>query len=210
MKELRLGVMGGTFDPIHYGHLLAAEWAGEEFCLSEVIFVPCGVPPHKPPEGITPAEDRYQMVLLATQTNPNFSVSRQEVEREGPSYSVETVLELKERRGQEWEIFFISGVDAVKELLTWKEPDRLLGLCQFIAVTRPGFAPRELEERLGEERMKRVHLLPVPGVMVSSTEVRERIRRGLSLRYLTPEPVREYIVRRGLYVNPVRGQGVQR
>lgn len=210
MKGLRLGIMGGTFDPVHYGHLLAAEWAREEFRLREVIFVPCGAPPHRPLESVSPAEDRYQMVLLATQTNANFSVSRRELEREGPSYSVETVLELKERRGDEWEMFFITGVDAVKELLTWKEPDRLLGLCEFIAVTRPGFPPQELEERLGRERMERVHLLPVPGVMVSSTEVRERVRRGLSLRYLTPEPVRGYILGHGLYVNRVQGQGVQR
>lgn len=204
---MRLGIMGGTFDPIHYGHLLAAEWAREEFRLQEVIFVPCGVPPHKPEGAEASAEDRYQMTLLATEPNPHFSASRREVEREGPSYSVETVLEFREEKGKDWEVFFITGVDAVRELLTWREPDRLLGLCQFIAVARPGFEARELEEKLGQERVKRIHLLPVGGVMVSSTEIRERVQRGLSLRYLTPEPACEYIVAHKLYVNPSQGEG---
>lgn len=209
MKRPRLGIMGGTFDPIHYGHLLAAEWTREQFSLREVVFVPCGVPPHKPEGTDASAQDRYQMTLLATESNPHFLVSRREIDRQGPSYSLETVMEFREEKGSDWEVFFISGVDAVKELLTWREPDRLLELCQFVAVTRPGFQPQELEEKLGRERARRIHLLPVPGVMVSSTEVRERVRRGLSIRYLTPDPVREYIAKHRLYVNQGEGRGVE-
>jgi nicotinate-nucleotide adenylyltransferase len=195
--------MGGTFDPIHYGHLLAAERAREEFSLAEVVFVPCGAPPHKPEGCEASAEDRHRMTVLATEGNPNFSVSRREVERPGPSYSVATVEEFKTERGPDWDIFFITGVDAVRDLLTWKDPDRLLQLCRFIAVTRPGFQPQELEARLGVDRFRRIYLLPVAGVMVSSTEVRDRARRGLSLRYLTPAAVCEYIVAQQLYLNQV-------
>lgn len=204
---MRLGVMGGLFDPIHYGHLLAAEWAREAMSLGEVVFVPCGIPPHRPEGAVASGQDRYRMTVLATQANPYFTVSRLELERSGPSYSVDTVRQLRQERGGDCEIFFITGVDAVRELLTWKEPDRLLELCEVVAVARPGFEPRELEEKLGEERARRIHLLPVGGMMVSSTEIRERVRLGLSIRYLTPEPVCEYIAAQRLYVNRCRRMG---
>ena len=198
---MRLGIMGGTFDPIHYGHLLAAELAREKFRLAEVVFVPCGIPPHKPEGTVASSEERYEMTVLATHSNPRFTVSHREVGRVGPSYSVETVWELGEERGKECGLFFITGVDAVSELLTWREPDRLLELCELIAVTRPGSQPQELEEILGQERMKRIHVLTVGGVIVSSTEIRERLREGLSVRYLTPTAVCEYIEEHKLYMN---------
>ncbi len=136
--------MGGTFDPIHYGHLIAAEEARYRFQLARVVFVPCGQPPHKKPYAVTPAEHRYAMTLLATASNPHFIVSRIEIDRPGPSYSVDTVRLLRQQL-PDAELFFITGADAVLEILTWKDSDELIGLCRFIAVTRPGYDLRQLE-----------------------------------------------------------------
>lgn len=199
--------MGGTFDPIHYGHLLAAEEARFRFRLQRVIFIPCGLPPHKEPHTITPAEHRYAMVVLATASNPFFTVSRIEIDRPGPSYSVETVRAFRERFGQGTELFFITGADAVLEILTWKDNKELIGLCRFIAVTRPGYDLRQLKEQLPPDYLERITPLLIPGADISSTLIRDRVRRGEPIRYLTPDPVCDYIAKHRLY--SVNREGVK-
>lgn len=194
-----VGIMGGTFDPIHFGHLAAAEEARVRFGLSRVIFVPNGDPPHKKAYQVTPAEQRYEMVVLATASNGWFETSRIEVERKGPSYSADTMGAFRQQFGAEARLYFITGFDAIVEMLTWHQPERLAGTCEFIAVTRPGYQGRRLEEALTAELLVRTHTLNVPGVAISSTEMRQRAAEGLSLRYLTPYPVVRYIADRGLY-----------
>ena len=191
--------MGGTFDPIHYGHLLAAEEARYRFALSRVIFVPCGVPPHKKAYEVTPAEHRYAMTVLATASNPHFVVSRVEIERPGPSYAVDTVKIFRQQFGEERELFFITGLDAVLEILTWKSHEELVQLCRFIAVTRPGYDAQKLQEKLPPNYLTRIDLLVIPGIDISSTMIRERVRKGEPIRYLTPDAVCDYIAKHGLY-----------
>jgi len=202
----RLGVMGGTFDPIHYGHLVTAEAAAEEFGLEQVIFVPAGQPPHKPPGAVTEARHRYLMTVLATVPNPRFTVSRVDINRPGPSYTVDTLRELHARYGPGVELYFITGADAMLQILTWKDAETLFGLCHFIAATRPGFRLSRLESVLGplmERYRDRIHPLQVPALAISSTDIRERVRTGRSVRYLLPDAVMHYIQKTGLYT----GQG---
>jgi nicotinate-nucleotide adenylyltransferase len=191
--------MGGTFDPIHFGHLVAAEEARVRFSLDRVVFVPNGHPPHKKPYVVTPAERRYEMVVLATASNPSFETSRIEIDRPGPSYSVDTVRAFRGQFGAGAKLYFVTGVDALIEIGTWHEPAKLLELCELIAVTRPGYMAERLRAALAPEVLARTHLLDIPRVDVSSTELRERSAAGQPLRYLTPEPVVRYIEARGLY-----------
>lgn len=191
--------MGGTFDPIHYGHLIAAEEARHKFNLSQVSFVPCGIPPHKKDYKVTAAEHRYAMTLLATASNPYFSVSRVEIDRPGPSYAVDTIKIFRKQFGEDVELFFITGLDAVLEVLTWKNPDELVRLCHFIAVTRPGYDAQKLQEQLPAHYLDRISLLAIPGVDISSTMIRERVRKGEPIRYLTPDAVCDYIAKHRLY-----------
>jgi len=201
-RRIRRGVYGGTFDPIHYGHLICAQMALEEVGLDQVVFVPAGIPPHKQDQVVSPAADRYNMVVLATQDNPWFTVSRIELERPGPSYTVDTVAALRREWGEEVDIYFIMGADAVAELLTWHEPERLLHLCHVVAATRPGYDPAsvEMSVRMVEERFHaKITLLHTPGTAISSHEIRARVRAGKSLRYLVPPAVEEYVHNHGLY-----------
>lgn len=201
-KPNRIGVMGGTFDPIHYGHLVAAEAARAEFGLHKVIFIPAGRPPHKQQQIITDTEDRYLMTALAISSNPNFEVSRMEVEKNELTYTIDTVKELQRLYGEAAEIYFITGADAVLELLTWYKIGELLTLCRFIAVTRPGFDKRDLEQKIGEISSKyngEIICIEVPLLAISSTDIRERIRNGKPIKYLLPEAVEEYIREKGLY-----------
>ncbi len=191
--------MGGTFDPIHFGHLVAAEEARLRFGLDEVVFVPCGTPPLDKHYEVTAAEDRYAMVLLATGPNPHFSVSRVEVERRGPSYTIETIQHFRQRCGPDSSLFFITGADAVLDILKWRRNDELFEACEFIAATRPGYDLTRLEERIGPGRAARVEVLEVPGIEISSTEIRQRVRSGKPVRYLTPDVVWRYIDKVGLY-----------
>ncbi len=191
--------MGGSFDPIHYGHLVAAEEARHRFDLKLVFFVPCGIPPHKKPQEITPAEHRYVMTVLATASNPFFHVSRIEIDRPGPSYAVDTVRLFRQEWGEKTELFFITGLDAVLEILTWRNHEELVQLCQFIAVTRPGYDANRLREVLPPAYLERIHLLSIPGIDISSTLIRQRVRRNEPIRYLTPDPVCDYIAKHGLY-----------
>jgi nicotinate-nucleotide adenylyltransferase len=193
----RLGVMGGTFDPIHHGHLLTAEEALQQFGLDEVVFVPTGQPWMKEDRAVSPAEDRYLMVVVATASNPRFSVSRLEIEREGPTYTVETLRELKELRG-DVELHFVTGADAMLEILQWKDPQEALELAHFIAATRPGYELTQFEQDApGSD--PRVTVMTIPALAISSTDIRERVRAGRPIRYLVPEGVQTYIEKAGLY-----------
>lgn len=195
----RIGIMGGTFDPIHMAHLLAAEEAHFRFNLDKVVFVPCGVPAHKKPYEVTPAEHRYAMVLLATIGNPHFEVSRIEIDRQGPSYAIDTVRAFRRLYGDDAALFFITGADAVLEILTWRDADKLMELCRFIAVTRPGYDLSKLGEVLGERYTSAIDVLPIPEMDISSTQIRQRVRNGEPIRYMVPDAVYDYIMRHGLY-----------
>jgi nicotinate-nucleotide adenylyltransferase len=196
--DLRFGIMGGTFDPIHYGHLAAAEEAKHRFALQKVIFIPCGQPPHKKDYQVTNAEHRLEMTRLAIEDNPEFEISRLEIDRPGPSYAIDTIAELRQSY-LDAEFYFITGADAILEILTWKQPQRLADMCELIAVSRPGYDLAVFKEKIGNEIAPRVHLLDVPGVSISSTEIRCRVSQGTPVRYLLPEKVRTYIEKESLY-----------
>ncbi|HEY8394851.1 MAG TPA: nicotinate-nucleotide adenylyltransferase [Thermaerobacter sp.] len=200
-RPLRLGVLGGTFDPIHIGHLVAAEAARTRFRLDRVLFVPAGQPPHKDPSAVAAAEHRYRMTVLATAGNPYFYTTRLELERSGPSYTIDTIRQLA-AMARPASLFFIAGADAVVTLPSWRGGTALLDECELIVVTRPGFSRRALEEFLNglpAERRRRVHLLAIPGIDISSTELRERVATGQSIRYLVPASVEDYVYKYGLY-----------
>lgn len=201
MDGQRIGVLGGTFDPIHYGHLAAAEEAREVLGLAKVVFVPSGQPPHKRPDEMAASEHRWKMTVLATQDNPAFTVSRVELDRQGVSYTVDT-LGILQTQMPGSELFFITGADMFLDLPTWKDPERILRSYHFVAVTRPGWSLERLDGRLDplvEHYRSQVHILQVPGVAVSSTEIRERLRAGRSVRYLVADPVIAHIQHEGLY-----------
>jgi nicotinate-nucleotide adenylyltransferase len=194
-----VGIMGGTFDPIHFGHLVAAEEARVRFSLGRIVFVPNADPPHKKAYPVTPAERRHEMVVLATASNCHFEASRIELDRSGPSYSADTMRSFREQLGSQTKLYFITGVDAILEILNWHQPEQLAQLCEFIAVTRPGYQPQRLEAVLSRQFLARTHLLHIPGLAISSTELRQRAGAGESLRYLTPLPVVRYIAAHQLY-----------
>lgn len=205
LRVKRIGVMGGTFDPIHHGHLVTAEEASEQFGLDLVIFMPSGHPPHKEDRRNLDPESRYLMAVIATASNPRFQVSRMEVSRPGPSYTIDTVRELHRIYGKNTTIFFITGADAVLEILTWKEPENILAECTLIAATRPGYDLSRLEEflpeasREGQEGTPRVLVMEIPALAISSTDIRRRVSEGRPIRYLVPEGVREFIEKNGFY-----------
>lgn len=198
-----LGILGGTFDPVHYGHLLAGEWAREVYDLDELVIMPAARPPHKDLSGVLESKHRHRMMELAVSDNPGFSVSTLELERAGFSYTVDTVrYYLQEYPGVE--LYFIIGVDALQLMYTWKEIERLAELCQFIVVTRPGY---ELDrndpalESLPDALWERLTLLSIPGLEISSSDIRKRVLNGRSIRYLLPATVEEYIRDNNLYKN---------
>lgn len=196
-KKLRLGIMGGTFDPIHYGHLVTAEEALVQFNLDRVLFMPTGQPARKQDREVTPAEHRYLMTVIATANNADFEVSRMEVDRPGPTYTVDTMLELRDIHGPQAELFFITGADAVWEILTWKDSAILSDVCTFIAATRPGY---DLSRFSAEDAARlRIEFMEVPALAISSTDIRERVRNRRPVRYLLPESVASYIAKHGLY-----------
>lgn len=194
----RVGLMGGTFDPIHHGHLLIAEVARTEFELDQVVWLPAGTPPHKRDQQVTPAEHRYAMVVLATASNPYFEVSRQELERQGASYTVDTV-ESYRQRDPECDLFFITGADAILEILTWHRHHELVRQCRFIAVTRPGYDLARLKSVLPPHYVERIETITAPGMDISSTAIRERVRKDDPVRYLIPESVEAYLRKHALY-----------
>jgi nicotinate-nucleotide adenylyltransferase len=189
--------MGGTFDPIHHGHLLTAEEARVQFELDEVLFVPTGQPWMKSERRVSPPEDRYLMVVIATSSNPRFMVSRLEVERDGPTYSVDTLRTLREERG-DVDLFFITGADAMLEILQWKDPEEALSMAHFIAASRPGYDLSRFERGAPAEHPN-VTVMQIPALAISSTDIRERVAAGRPIRYLVPEGVQTYIEKAGLY-----------
>lgn len=198
-----IGIMGGTFDPIHYGHLRAAEEVRQGFGLERVVFVPSGRPPHKPISEVTPPEHRYLMAQLATADHPHFEVSRMEIDRDGPSYTLDTLKALRQVYGEEKDIYFITGLDAVLETPTWKSFTELFELADFIAVTRPGYdlsALISLKQVLGETLFKKIHPFPVTLLAIASSEIRRKLRERESVRYLIPDAVASYAEKERLYV----------
>lgn len=185
--------MGGSFDPIHLGHLRAAENAREALSLDLVLFVPAAEPPHKPSFRLSPASDRLAMVTLAVAGNPWFRASDLELQRSGPSYTVDTLAELTRTRGQD-ELFLIVGSDTLGEMASWREPERIFGLSKIAVAERPG--AEAVPPPLPSARVVRV---AGPGLFLSASEVRRRVRAGLSIRYLLPDTVAAYIATHGLY-----------
>lgn len=201
-KQKRIGISGGTFDPIHLGHLIIAEKARECLMLEKVVFIPTGDPPHKEGMNVTDAVHRYNMVCEAISTNPDFEASRIEVDRLGFSYTIDTLTELKSTFDEDSRFFFITGADVVYELLTWKEYEKVFAMCEFAAVMRPGFEKddvlnriKSLKERFGAE----ICLIDIPLIGISSTLIRDNIVNGRSVKYLIPERVERYIYKHGLY-----------
>jgi nicotinate-nucleotide adenylyltransferase len=190
-RRPRIGVMGGTFDPIHHGHLAAASEVQRSFDLDEVIFVPTGQPYQK--SGVSQAEHRYLMTAIATASNPRFTVSRVDIDRPGPTYTIDTLRDLRKQR-PEADLFFISGADAVAQILDWKDQDELWELAHFVAVSRPGHALsiRGLPEQ-------GVSSLEVPALAISSTDCRARVGRDFPVWYLVPDGVVQYISKHHLY-----------
>jgi len=198
---VRLGVLGGTFDPPHVGHLILAEEARTRLQLERVLFVPAGDPWRKAGQEITPIDHRLAMVRLMLASDPYFEVSTLEVERAGPSYTVDTLEALHEQHGPRLELYFIVGEDALRDLPYWKDPARILSLARLAVASRPGgseSAVVDLEAAV-PGLSERIIPLPMPAIDISSTALRERARAGLGLRYLVPLAVEEYIRRHGLY-----------
>jgi nicotinate-nucleotide adenylyltransferase len=189
--------MGGTFDPIHYGHLVTAEEAVVQFGLDLVVFVPTGQPWMKADRRVSPAEDRYLMTVVATASNPRFRVSRIEIDRDGPTYTVDTLRALAEEH-PDAELYFITGADAILEIVEWKDPDEALSLAHFIAATRPGHDLSRFEAAASTHH-PRVSIMNIPALAISSSDIRERVREGRAIRYLLPEGVKSYIEKAGLY-----------
>lgn len=191
--------MGGTFDPIHYGHLVTAEEALWQFELDEVTFVPTGQPWMKQDDReVSPGEDRYLMTVIAIASNPHFTASRIEIDRGGPSYTVDTLRLLRKLYEEKAELFFITGGDAILEIFQWKEPGDVLDLAHFIAATRPGYDIARFEAT-APTRHPKVSVMTVPALAISSTDIRSRVREGRPIQYLVPEGVKTYIAKSGLY-----------
>jgi nicotinate-nucleotide adenylyltransferase len=188
----RIGIMGGTFDPVHHGHLVAASEVADRFALDEVVFVPTGEPWQK--GEVSPAEDRYLMTVIATASNPRFHVSRADIERDGPTYTVDTLRDLHAVYGPDTELFFITGADALERILSWKDAHEIFALAHLVGVTRPGFV-------LSDDHLPAdtVTLVEVPAMAISSSDCRARVAAGKPVWYLVPDGVVQYIAKRALY-----------
>jgi len=192
--QRKIGVMGGTFDPIHHGHLVAASEVADRFALDEVLFVPTGQPWQKSEKDVSPAEDRYLMTVVATASNPRFSTSRVDIDRVGPTYTADTLADLH-RQMPDAELYFITGADALSQILSWRKVEEMFALAHFIGVTRPGY-------ELGDGHLPKgsVTLVEIPAMAISSTDCRERVAAGRPVWYLVPDGVVQYITKRSLYL----------
>jgi len=190
----RIGVMGGTFDPIHHGHLVAGSEVAHTFALDEVVFVPTGEPYHKEGRAVSSAEDRYLMTVIATASNPRFNVSRVDIDRVGPTYTIDTLRDLRDANGPDTDLYFITGADALANILTWHDVDTLFSLAHFVGCTRPG-------HRLTVTGLPdgKVSLVEIPALAISSSGCRYRVAAGEPIWYLVPDGVVQYIAKRGLY-----------
>lgn len=201
-----IALFGGSFNPIHYGHLLVAEEARTRRRLDKVVFIPAAEPPHKDPKDLASPLDRLVMTVLATVGNPCFEVSAVEIERGGRSYAIDTVRHFRKTLGEDTDLYFLVGADTLLELPRWREPDALLRECQFLAVTRPGYdlakilQYRHLGTGEGGGMLESVLLEEVPSLDISSSQVRQRVREWKSVKYLVPEAVEQYLHNRQLYL----------
>jgi nicotinate-nucleotide adenylyltransferase len=193
----RLGVMGGTFDPIHHGHLVAASEVATRFKLDEVVFVPTGQPWQKTHRDVSNAEDRYLMTVIATASNPRFTVSRVDIDRPGMTYTVDTLKDLRAERGEDVELYFITGADALGQILSWRHVDQLFNLAHFVGCTRPGVEWDSLA--INQLPAGRITLMEVPALAISSTSCRGRVMSSEPIWYLVPDGIVQYIAKRGLY-----------
>lgn len=201
MTRRRLGVMGGTFDPVHHGHLVAASEVRSWFDLDEVVFVPTGEPWQKDERVVTPAEDRYLMTVIATASNPRFSVSRVDIDRPGPTYTVDTLRDIRAARGGDWDLYFITGADAMAKIVTWRDADDCFDLAHFVGCTRPGH-----DVNLDGLPRDKVSVIEVPALAISSTDCRDRVASGEPIWYLVPDGVVQYVSKRNLYAAPDQGE----
>lgn len=192
---MRIGVMGGTFDPIHLGHLAAASEVAHRFDLSRVIFVPAGEPWQKADRVVSPAEDRYLMTVIATAADPRFTVSRVDIDREGPTYTVDTLRDLHQQLGDDVDLHFITGADALMDIVSWRQPDEVVRLAHLVGVTRPGHA-------LADPGLDptRVTLQEIPAMAISSSDIRQRVAAQEPISYLVSPGVESYIRKQGLYL----------
>ncbi|KAA1418441.1 nicotinate-nucleotide adenylyltransferase [Nocardioides humilatus] len=198
-RRPRVGVMGGTFDPIHHGHLVAASEVQGWFGLDEVIFVPTGEPWQKADREVSPAEHRYLMTVIATAANPRFTVSRVDIDRGGPTYTKDTLRDLRAAR-PDADLFFITGADALTDIFSWRDADEVFALAHFVGCTRPG---SEMDPAtLSAIPPDRVTMLEVPALAISSTDCRQRQAAGQPIWYLVPDGVVQYITKHGLYAAP--------
>jgi len=195
--------MGGTFDPIHHGHLVAASEVQAWYDLDEVIFVPTGTPWQKSSRDVSPAEDRYLMTVIATASNPRFSVSRVDIDRGGPTYTIDTLRDLRKIR-PDADLFFITGADALAQILTWQDASSIFELAHFVGCTRPGTTIDD--STLEGLPADRVTIVEVPALAISSTECRQRASSGEPVWYLVPDGIVQYIAKRGLYLPTLSGQ----
>ncbi|HHW48425.1 MAG TPA: nicotinate-nucleotide adenylyltransferase [Clostridiaceae bacterium] len=201
-KIKKIGISGGTFDPVHCGHLIAAQEIRERLKLDKVLFIPVGLPPHKKDHRVTEAEHRYNMVFEAVRSNPFFEVSRIEIDREGYTYTIDTLQYLKTVYGDDARLFFIIGADVVPELVTWRQFEEIFRLCEFVAVNRPGTQKKDFFKNvryLKEQYSAIIHIIKLPLIEISSTDIRRRVKEGRTIKYLVPESVEKYIYENGLY-----------
>jgi nicotinate-nucleotide adenylyltransferase len=198
-RRRRVGVMGGTFDPIHHGHLVAASEVQASYELDEVVFVPTGEPWQKTGRTISDREDRYLMTVIATASNPRFTVSRVDIDRPGLTYTIDTLRDLHKRLG-DVDLYFITGADAMAQILTWRDHEELFELAQFVGCTRPGH--RVDDSTLRDLPSRRVTLVEIPALAISSTDCRTRVARGEPVWYLVPDGVVQYIAKHRLYQDP--------
>lgn len=202
MSKKRVGIIGGTFDPIHNGHLILAEYSRLHFHLDEVLFIPAGNPPHKDGDGISPGRHRYNMTLLAISTNPHFRLSAMELEERDTTYTIHTIKRLQAKY-PEVDFYFILGSDSFFDIHNWGSYKELVTLCDFIVLKRPDRdMDKELEikvEKFNKSYNSSFHVLEAPLIEISSTDIRARVREGLSIKYLVPEGVESYIEKTGLY-----------
>ena len=196
-RRARLGIMGGTFDPIHHGHLVAASEVASLFGLDEVVFVPTGQPWQKDRHEVSEPEDRYLMTVIATASNPRFSVSRVDIDRGGPTYTVDTLRDLRLLRGENTDFFFITGADALGQIFSWRDADEMFEMAHFVGCTRPGHDLADPGLPHGK-----ASLVEIPALAISSTACRERVRRGEPVWYLVPDGIVQYINKRALYTDP--------
>lgn len=199
-RSYRLGIMGGTFDPIHYGHLVAAEQAFDDLGLDLVVFMPAGRPAFKQDRDVTSGEDRFAMTLLATADNPHFVASRFEVDRDGVTYTADTLRQLRSLYPDNVEFYFITGADAIAEIVTWRDAADIARLAHLVAATRPGYDLDRAWDTIAASGLDfDVTYLSVPALAISSSYLRERVGAGQGLRYLTPDPVTGYLHKHSLY-----------